>query len=102
MKKILLTSILTLILFTSLVKNSTKQIEDNIFTINETIRSLKAELSDAMLEYNYLSSPEILTRYQSEYFENNLLKIDVTKIKKVTLDKDYLKITDLVEKKSKQ
>ena len=60
MKKIALASILILILATSLVKNSTKKIEDKIFIINENIVSLKAELGDEMLEYNYLSSPEKL------------------------------------------
>ena len=39
MKKVVLVSILLLILTTSLVKNSTKEIEDKIFTLNENIRS---------------------------------------------------------------
>ena len=82
MKKISLTLILILILTTSLVKNSTKKIEDKIFIINERIRSLKVELGDLRLEYNYLSSPEKLIQYQSEFFENDLLKVDITKIKK--------------------
>ena len=43
MKKIGLTSILILILFTSLVKNSTKEIEDKIYIISENIRSLKIQ-----------------------------------------------------------
>jgi len=72
MKKTALVSILILILITSLVKNSTKEIEDKIFTINENIRSLKAEFGDLMLEYNYLSSPEKLIELQSQYFENDL------------------------------
>ena len=67
MKKIALTSILILILATSLIKNSTKEIEDKIFTINENVRSLKAEFSDVMLEYNYLSSPEKLIQHQYQY-----------------------------------
>ena len=35
-----------------------------------------------MLEYNYLSSPEKLIQYQSQYFEKDLIKIDITKLKK--------------------
>ena len=58
MKKIvLIISIFILILITSWVKNSTKKIEDEIFGLNENIRSLKVELSDVLLEYNYISSP---------------------------------------------
>jgi len=98
MKKITLVSILILILVTSLVKNSTKEIEDKIFTLNENIRSLKAELSNLMLEYNYLSSPEKLIQHQSQYFENDLIKIDITKIKKIITNEDNLEITDFIKK----
>ena len=65
MRKISLTVIFILILTTSLVKNSTKEIEDKIFTVNENIRSLKTEFGNVMLEYNYLSSPEKLIQLQS-------------------------------------
>ena len=98
MKKISLASILILILVTSLVKNSTKKIEDKIFTINENIRSLKAEFGDVMLEYNYLSSPEKLIELQSQYFENDLIKVDITEIKKIATNDYHLKITDFIDK----
>ena len=55
MKKIGLIIILILILATSLVKNSTKEIEDKIFALRENIRSLKIEFSDEMLEFNFCS-----------------------------------------------
>jgi hypothetical protein len=99
MKKILLIiSIFILILITSFVKNSTKKIEDKIFVLNENIRSLKAELGDALLEYNYLSSPKKLLKYQTLYFENDLIQIDITKIKKITENNGQLIITDLIKK----
>ena len=51
MKKIMLVvSIFLLILITSLIKNSTKKIEDEIFLINENIRLLKAHLGDVLLK----------------------------------------------------
>jgi len=98
MKKIALVSILILILITSLIKNSTKEIEDKIFTINENIRSLKVEFGDVMLEYNYLSSPEKLIELQSQYFENDLIKVDITEIKKIATNDYHLKITDFIDK----
>ena len=98
MKKIALISILILILTTSLIKNSTKKIEDKIFAVNENVRSLKVEFGDVMLEFNYLSSPEKLIQYQSQYFENNLIKTDITKIKKIISNDNFLKITDLTDK----
>ena len=97
MKKIALTSILTLILVTSLVKTSTKEIEDKIFTLNENIRSLKKEFGNVTLEHNYLSSPEKLILNQSKYFENNLTKIDIRKIRKIKIDEDDLKISNFIK-----
>ena len=98
MKKVIFTTIFLLILATSLVKNSTKEIEDKIFMVNENIRPLKLELGDVLLEYNYLSSPDKLTQYQAQYFEKNLIKIDITKIKKLTEKKGKIKISEFVEK----
>jgi len=100
MKKVVFATVFILILATSLVKNSTKEIEDKTFTINENIRSLKSELGDVLLEYNYLSSPDKLTQYQNQYFEKNLIKIDVTKIKKLTEKNSQIKISDFIEKKN--
>lgn len=94
MKIFFLSLILIFIMFTSLVKNSTKEIEDEIFVIKENIRSLSAEYGDVMLEYNYLSSPEKLTQYQSQYFEDKLIKIDITKIKMINYESNILYIAD--------
>ena len=98
MKKATFIAILILILATSLVKNSTKEIEDKIFMVNENIRSLKSELGDVLLEYNYLSTPDKLTQYQSQFFEKDLIKIDIRKIKKLIENKNHIEIRDLLEK----
>ena len=98
MKKLVFTIIFVLILTTSLVKNSTKEIEDKIFMVNENIRPLKSELGDVLLEYSYLSSPDKLIQYQAQYFQKNLIKIDITKIKKLVEKKNYIKVSDLVKK----
>ena len=66
--------ILFLIVTTTLVKNSTKNIEDKIFTKRENIRISKKELSDLILEYNYLSSAEKLMQYQTKFFEEELIQ----------------------------
>ena len=98
MKKVIFVTIFLLILATSLVKNSTKEIEDKIFMVNENIRPLKLELGDVLLEYNYLSSPDKLTQYQAQYFEKNLIKIDINKVKKLTEINSQIKISDFIEK----
>ena len=98
MKKIVFTIIFILILATSLVKNSTKEIEDKIFMVNENIRPLKLELGDVLLEYNYLSSPDKLNQYQNQYFEKNLIKIDITRIKKLTEKNTHIEVSEFIEK----
>jgi cell division protein FtsL len=98
MKKLLLfISIFILIVTPSLVKNSTKKTEDEIYSVSENIRSLKNELGDVLLEYNYLSSPEKLLDYQANYFENDLIRLDVTKIKKITKKNNDIIVTDFIQ-----
>ena len=97
MKKKALITIFILILTTSLVKNSTKEIEDKIFSKNESIRLLNSKFGDEMLEYNYLSSPEKLTKHQSQYFNKDLIEIDITKIKKIIINKDNLEIVNFIK-----
>jgi len=98
MKKVVFITIFILILATSLIKNSTKELEDKIFMISENIRPLKLELGDVLLEYNYLSSPDKLTKYQNQYFEKNLIKIDITKIKKLSEKNNQIEVSDFIEK----
>ena len=102
MKQLVLVLIFILILVTSLIKNSTKEIEDQIFTINENIRPLKSEFEDVLLEFNYLSSPEKLVQYQTQYFEKNLIKIEIMNIKKIIENNETLEIKDLISKNSNE
>ena len=97
MKKTSFIIILTLIFATSIVKNSTKQIEDRIFVINENIRPLKSELGDILLEYNFLSSPGKLTQYQNQYFEKELIKTNIINIKVIYENNDLIIINDLID-----
>ena len=73
-KSIIILTILFLILFTALVKNSTKRIEDKIFSNEENIRILKKDFEKIKLEYGYLSSPERLIYFQDLYFDDKLKK----------------------------
>ena len=98
MKKVTFIAILILILATSLVKNSTKAIEDQIFLVNGNMRYLKSKLGDVLLEYNYLSTPDKLTQYQSQFFVKDLVRIDITKIKKITKRNNQIIISDFLEK----
>mgnify|MGYP000188450856 FL=1 len=100
MKKIAFLIILILVLATSIVKNSTKEIEDKIFVLKENIRHLKTELSEALLEYNFLTSPEKLTQYQNQYFEKDLIKINITQIKELRENDDQIITNSLIKDKN--
>ena len=102
MKKGTFIAILILILATSLVKNSTKAIEDQIFLVNGNMRYLKSKLGDVLLEYNYLSTPYKLTKYQSQFFEKDLIKIDIMKIKEISEKNNLIIINDLIKKMSNE
>ena len=96
MKKILvIVSILILILVTALIKNSTKNIEDEVFILKENIQVLQKELENTKLEFNYLSSSENLLKFQDLYFEDELLKQDLKKIKIIKKKNNQLDIESL-------
>jgi|TARA_B100001093_G_C26233997_1_gene761465 cell division protein FtsL len=82
MKKILVIFLISfLILFTAIIKNSTKRINDEIFVVEENIRSLKKDFENVKLEFDYLSSAEKLIEFQEQYFEDELIKRDIQEIK---------------------
>jgi len=94
-KKISLAAvILLLILSTAIIKNTTKQIEDELFTAKENIRVLKSEFENISLEYDYLSSAEKLLEYQSLYFEDELIQKDIKDIKIFNILNNTKKIKD--------
>ena len=72
-----------LVLFTAIIKNSTKKIDDEIFITKENLRVLNKEFEKMKLEFDYLSSAEKLLEYQSLYFEKELNKKDISEIKNI-------------------
>ena len=88
--------IVFLILSTALVKNSTKRIDDEIFTIKENIRALKKDFENIKLEYEFLSSTEKLLEFQNLYFDDELVKKDINEIKIIDQSKKKLQIKNLI------
>ena len=83
-----------LVLSTALIKNTTKKIEDEIFTAKENIRVTKSEFENVSLEYDYLSSSEKLLEYQSLYFEDELIQKNLKEIKIYNISDKTNKIQD--------
>ncbi len=87
--------ILSLILLTAIIKNSTKRIDDEIFVIKENLRDLKKDLENIKLEFEYLSSAEKLLKFQEMYFDNELIKKDIREIKTIEENTNQLIIEKL-------
>ncbi len=93
MKKFVLALVIFfLVLSTAIIKNTTKQIEDEIFAVKENIRVLNSELENVSLEHDYLSSAERLLEYQSQYFEDELIQKNINDIKIYNISDDLNKI----------
>ncbi len=97
MKKILfIILLLFLIVITTITKNSTKKIDKKIYETKENIRLLKDKYELVLLDYNYLSSPEKLMNYQSKFFDDELIEVDIREIKKINISKDNLIVEKII------
>ena len=96
MKKFFVTLfVFSLIFSTAIVKNSTKRIDDEIFVLKENIRDLKKNFENTRLEFDYLSSTEKLLQFQNLYFDNELIKFDIQKIRTITRKSNEIQIGQL-------
>jgi len=94
-KSIVFTLILFLIIGTSLIKNSTKNLDDQIYSVQENILFLEDRYKDSKLELDYLSSSEKLLEYQKLYFENLLIKKSLQELKTLKVLDNQIIINDL-------
>ena len=91
MKKILTISLIfSLIVITSFIKNSTKKIDEKLFSLKENISDLNLELDNVKLEFDYLSSSEKLLSYQNLYFENKLTLKNINEIEIIDFTKEKI------------
>ena len=93
MKKIIFTIVIfSLIIFTTLIKNSSKEIDKEIFKLEEDISILKNEREMLKLEHDYLTSPKKLTELQKLYFEEELINYDLSKFGEIIINENELLI----------
>ena len=94
MKKIILIiSIFFLVIVTTLTKNSSKNLEKEIYIIKENINILKNKYELVLLEYNFLTSPKKLLEYQNTYFEDDLESLKINSFNEIEIDKNKLIIS---------
>ena len=88
--------VIFLIFATTITKNSTKQLDREIFETEEFIRVLKDKYELELLEYNYLTSPKKLIGYQKKYFENELLEADIESLNWIEIKKSSIEIQKIL------
>ena len=72
---ILFFSLIALIITTAIIKNSSKNLENQIFITNENINILKNKYELVLLEFNFLTSPKQLLDYQKSQKKKYHLKV---------------------------
>ena len=87
--------IIFLIVATTFTKNSTKQLDKEIFQIKENIRILEDKFELVLLDYNYLTSPDKLMEYQKLYFDDELIQKDLENLNWIEIINNKIKISNL-------
>ena len=70
-----------LIITTSVVKNSTRELETKIFNSKERIKILTNKRDMVLLQNNYLSSPQRLFELKKKFFGGNLEVLELQQFK---------------------
>ena len=69
-----------LMVFTSMIKNQTRNIEKNIQKLNNEVLILKKQLKDAKIDYVYLSTPEKLRKNLLQFNNKQYFNYDHSRI----------------------
>ena len=72
LKKLFILTILLLVISTTFIKNHTKKLDEEIFSVKENINYLNSLKELVKLEHDYLSSPEKLLELNYLYFDDEL------------------------------
>ncbi len=81
-------------IFTSIIKNNTRNIEKNIEKLNTEILKLNKELFNAEIDYIYLSSPDKL--------EKKILSLNRKKYSTYDFSRIFLSTEEFINFSSKQ
>ena len=85
-KYIILFGIIFLIITTSIVKSSTRQLEKKIFIMEEEVKILEEKYNFLLLENDYLTTPERLIGLKEKIFKDKFFPINPKDIKKIDIN----------------
>ena len=87
-KYIIFFSIVSLIVTISIVKSSTRQLEKNIFILDEEVKILEEKFNFLLLENDYLTTPERLIGLKEKIFKNKFFPLDPREIKNIDINEE--------------
>ncbi len=94
-KFIVFALVFSLIVITTLIKNSTKDLDEKIYFTKENLLFLENRFNDSKLEFDYLSSSEKLLEYQRLYFDDSLKKKSIKELNTLKIIDSKLTINEL-------
>ena len=97
-KGILIFLIFSLIIATTLTKNSTKKLDKKIFELKENIRVLEDRYELILLDYNFLTSPKKLMEYQQIYFDESFIQKNIEDLNWIIMNDEALYFESLKNK----
>ncbi len=89
--------VIFLIIATTITKNSTKKLDKDIFEIKENIRILEDRYELVLLDYNFLTSPTKLMEYQKQYFDSELMEINIENLNWIKINKNDVVIGRIIQ-----
>ena len=96
-KLIFFIPIIFLIVATTITKDSTKKLDKKIFEIKENIRILEDRYELILLDYNFLTSPKRLMQYQQQYFDSELVEINIENLNWIKINKNDVVIGRIIQ-----
>merc|ERR1712093_859308 len=79
------------LLFVSVVKNQTRNLEKEISYLKASINSIEFNLNQAILDNEVITSPENISKLAKEYLNNDLEYYKKSQIKNFNEDNEILK-----------
>tara|TARA_A100000164_G_C21276849_1_gene482732 strand:- start:179 stop:487 length:309 start_codon:yes stop_codon:yes gene_type:complete len=90
-------SLIFLIFITSIIKNTSKNLEEQIYNVRENLSILEKKYNYVFLENNYLSTPSRLVNIINKKNDNDYINLKTSEIVILQIKKDKIFFKDFLE-----
>jgi hypothetical protein len=88
---LILTTLISGLIFTSLIKNKTRLLEKELFYLDKEINILSSDLSEANLDFHYLTTPKRISLLAKNFLNENFMYYKESQIiKSIKPEKDLV------------